>query len=95
MAKIVYFIYCYDEPHEGTAVVATSAKEARKLRWRSILGTDSFLDVRAKLIRRHVYTDEPIDVSDKPVGYEFPLQEGIDRGVYLDEEGEDGEKSNV
>jgi len=88
--KRAYFLYCYDEPHEGIVVVATSSQEARKLRWRGILGTDSFFDVRAKWVRRHIYTCEPIDVSDKPIGYEFPLREGIDRGVYLDENRIDG-----
>jgi len=77
--KRCYFVYDYDPSEGGIALVSSSVREARSWGWKKgPWMPEHFFDIRARWLRN-------VDVSDKPIGYEFPYEEGVLRGAYLNE----------
>ena len=73
-----YFTYNETDEDAGLAVVATSAREARKIAYKSgefIFGDTNWIDVRAIWVRN-------ADVSDLPIGVAHDSRDALLRGLY-------------
>jgi hypothetical protein len=83
MNKRGYFVHNNDEDMGGFAVVATTAKEAKKIVYDSgeiIFGDTDYIAIRARWVR-------DADVKDLPIGMVADERDALIRGLYgwLDE----------
>ncbi len=73
-----YFVHNNDEDQGGFAVVATTAKEAKKIVYDSceiVYGGTGWLEVRVRWVRHAV-------VADLPVGMVHDCRDALIRGLY-------------